>query len=65
MMPSDLNDVEPTLPRRDPDKIQCANPWCNSGLTVRVRGEHCSTCRQQQERHREAMRAFRAQRQAS
>lgn len=54
------NETERAL-RREIDP-KCANPFC--ATLVRVRGECCRECLDQQQRHVEAMRAFRAQRQA-
>ena len=56
MMRSDRSDTERTLPRRDFGDPKCPNPFCENG--VRVPGEFCSTCLDQQQRHRDAMRAM-------
>lgn len=64
-MRSDMNDIERALPRRDFGQPTCINKWCASGQTVRVQGEHCRRCLDQQQRHKDAMRAFREKRQAA
>lgn len=61
-MRSDISETERTLPRRNDGDPKCGNPWCET--VVAIRGEFCTPCRKQQDRHREAMRQFR-ERQAS
>lgn len=57
-MRSDVShDTERSLPRRDAGDPRCPNPFCES--TVRVLGEFCRICLDQQQRHRDALHALR------
>jgi len=61
-MRSDRFDTDRALPRRDFGTPKCPNPFCDG--QVRVPGEFCKACLDQQQRHREAMRAHQQQRTA-
>lgn len=61
-MRSDQSEIERSLPRRNVGAPRCPSPFCEN--ETRVPGELCKSCRDQVERHREAMRAFNSQRTA-